>query len=111
MNDCYGAWIGLCCTIPGNLLRNSKGGQLRGKRSARMAPTRYRTVAIDGLNMFYREAGQWKPVTHPSGYACEGDRYNRTTFDVVETDGLRLEVQLPDGFSSGIHEWRVEEAK
>jgi DUF1680 family protein len=61
--------------------------------------------------LFYREARQWRPVAHPSGYECAGDRYNRTTFDEVETDGLRLEVQLPDGFSAGIHEWRVEEAK
>jgi DUF1680 family protein len=58
--------------------------------------------------LFFREKGQWKPVANPSDYGCKGDRYNRTTFDPVKTDGLRLEVQLPDGFSSGIHEWRVE---
>jgi hypothetical protein len=59
----------------------------------------------------YRENGEWKPVAHPSGFGCDGDRYNRTTFDAVTTDGLRLEVQLPNGFSTGIHEWRVEEAQ
>jgi DUF1680 family protein len=58
--------------------------------------------------LFYRDKGQWKPVGHPNGYGCEGDRYNRTTFDPVETDALRLEVQLPEGFSAGIHEWRAE---
>ncbi len=56
----------------------------------------------------YRQNGEWKPVAHPSGYGCEGDRYNRTTFDAVETDGLRLEVQLPENFSSGLLQWRVE---
>jgi DUF1680 family protein len=56
----------------------------------------------------YRANGEWKPVDHPSGYGCEADHYNRTTFDAVETDGLRLEVQLPENFSAGIHEWRVE---
>ncbi len=58
--------------------------------------------------LFYRDQGAWKPVVNPSGYGCEGDRYNRTTFDPVETDALRIEVQLPEHFSSGIHEWRVE---
>jgi hypothetical protein len=58
--------------------------------------------------LFYRDAGQWKPVVNPSGYGCEANRYNRTTFDPVETDGLRLEIQLPEKFSAGIHEWRVE---
>src|SRR5215469_6128980 len=57
---------------------------------------------------FYRQSGEWKPVTDPSGYGCEGDRYNRTTFDPVETDGLRLEVQLPEKFSSGLLQWKVE---
>jgi DUF1680 family protein len=58
--------------------------------------------------LFYRENGEWKPVENPSAYGCDANRYNRTTFDAVETDGLRLEVQLQDGWSAGIHEWRVE---
>ena len=58
--------------------------------------------------LFYRANGEWKPVGNPSGYGGEGNRYNRTTFDAVETDALRLEVQLPERFSAGIHEWRVE---
>jgi hypothetical protein len=57
---------------------------------------------------FYRHNGEWKPVAHPSGYGCEGNRYNNTTFDPVETDGLRLEVQLPERFSSGLLQWKVE---
>jgi len=57
-----------------------------------------------------RDNGEWKPVANPSGYGCEGNRYNRTTFEPTETDGLRIEVQLAESFSAGIHEWRVEEA-
>lgn len=56
----------------------------------------------------YREGGQWKPVKNPSSYGTDKDKYNRTTFDAVLTDALRIEVQLPDDFSAGIHEWRVE---
>ncbi len=58
--------------------------------------------------LFYRQNGEWKPVANPTGYGCEGDRYNRTTFDAVETDGLRLDAQLPENFSSGLLQWRVE---
>jgi hypothetical protein len=58
--------------------------------------------------VLYRENGEWKPVAHPSDYGCEGNRYNRATFDPVETDGLRLDVQMPDKFSSGILQWKVE---
>jgi hypothetical protein len=58
--------------------------------------------------VLWRDHGEWKPVTHPSGYDCEGNRYNRTTFDAVETDGLRLDVVLPERFSSGLLQWKVE---
>jgi len=61
--------------------------------------------------LFYHEGSDWKPVQNPSGYGCEGDRYNRTSFEPVDTDGLRLEVQLQEKFSAGIHEWRVESAE
>ena len=58
--------------------------------------------------VLYREHGEWKPVAHPSGYGCEKDRYNRTTFDAIETDGLRLDVEMPEKFSSGLLQWKVE---
>ncbi len=58
--------------------------------------------------VLYHENGEWKPVAHASGYSCEKDHYNRATFDSVETDGLRLDVQMPETFSSGILQWRVE---
>jgi DUF1680 family protein len=57
--------------------------------------------------LFYRENGEWKPVRNPSGYGLEKDRYNRTTFDPVITDGLRLIVRAQENFCAGIHEWRV----
>jgi hypothetical protein len=58
--------------------------------------------------VLWRDHGEWKSVTHPSGYDCEGNRYNRTTFDPVETDGLRLDVVLPERFSAGLLQWIVE---
>jgi hypothetical protein len=58
-------------------------------------------------HLFYRDGDQWKPVSGPSGYGCEPDSYNRTTFDPVITGGLRIEVQLQERWAGGIHEWRV----
>jgi uncharacterized protein len=59
----------------------------------------------------YRENGEWKAVSNSSSFGCEGNKYNHTTFDAVQTDALRMEVQLPENYSAGIHEWRVEEAQ
>jgi len=58
--------------------------------------------------LLYRENAEWKPVRDAGDYGCKGDGYNRTTFDAVETDGLRLDVQLPEKFSSGLLQWKVE---
>jgi DUF1680 family protein len=57
--------------------------------------------------LLYRKAGKWHEVANPSGYGTATDQFNVTTFDAVETDALRIEVQLRDGFSGGILEWRV----
>jgi len=39
------------------------------------------------------------------------DRFNRLAFEPVRAEGLRIEVQLQPGFSGGILEWKVREAK
>jgi DUF1680 family protein len=57
--------------------------------------------------LLYRRAGRWVEVNKPSGYGCQRDRYNVTRFTPVTTDGLRLEIQLQEGWAAGVHEWRV----
>jgi len=64
----------------------------------------------ESWRLLAKVAGQWQEVSHPSGYGVEKDKYNRTTFDPIEAQGLRLEVQLPKAFSAGIHQWRVTAA-
>jgi DUF1680 family protein len=54
---------------------------------------------------------EWKPVAGQSAGGCEIDRANPITFTPVTTKTLRLQVKLQDGFSSGILEWQVAEAK
>jgi hypothetical protein len=56
----------------------------------------------------YREGGAWKPVRGASGFGVEKDRFNEVRFEPVRADALRIEVQLQEGFSGGILEWRVE---
>ncbi len=60
--------------------------------------------------LLYREGDAWKPVTGASEFGTQPDKYNRVTFDPVETTALRIEVQLdPEGpWSGGILEWKVE---
>jgi hypothetical protein len=57
--------------------------------------------------ILYRKDGQWQEVTHASAYGLDIDKFNVTSFDEVETDALRIEVQLRDKFSGGILEWRI----
>jgi uncharacterized protein len=56
----------------------------------------------------YKSNDGWEPVENASGYGVLKDKFNRVTFDPVQTRALRLEVQLRPNVSGGILEWRVE---
>ncbi len=58
--------------------------------------------------VLYRSGDEWKSVTGASEYTTEMDKFNRVTFDPVQTSALRLEVQLQPDWSGGILEWRVQ---
>jgi len=60
--------------------------------------------------MYLSANGAWTPVSGASAYGADIDKFNRVTFDAVETKALRIEVQLQPTWSGGILEWRVEEA-
>lgn len=55
----------------------------------------------------YRKDGKWVAVENASGYGVEKDRFNAVKFDAVETDALRIDVDLRDDVSGGVLEWRV----
>jgi hypothetical protein len=57
--------------------------------------------------LLYRKSGMWQEVTGASEFGLTTDQFNETTFDPVVTDALRIEVQLRDGYSAGILEWRM----
>jgi DUF1680 family protein len=56
----------------------------------------------------YRAGDAWKPVEAQGSPGVAKDQFNRLEFDPVETDALRIVVQLQPDFSGGILEWRVE---
>lgn len=78
--------------------------------------------------LLYKDRNEWKPVDASDPYAVGRDRFNKVSFQPVNTSGLRLEIQLqgkvykkgglgpPDGnylsedltwYECGIIEWRV----
>ena len=61
-----------------------------------------------GWRAMYRSNGQWIPFQNLDPYGVEKDRYNTVRVTPVRTDAVRLEIQLPEKFSAGIHEWTVK---
>jgi hypothetical protein len=59
--------------------------------------------------LMYKDGGEWKPVALAAGasYGTAKDAFNKVAFAPVLAQEVRLEVQLEDGFSGGILEWRV----
>ena len=60
-------------------------------------------------NIYYRDRqGKWQPVTEADKFGVEKGTPNTVNFNPVTTDAVKLEVELPDGNSSGIFEWEVK---
>ncbi|MEZ5965516.1 MAG: glycoside hydrolase family 127 protein [Planctomycetota bacterium] len=55
----------------------------------------------------YLDGDTWKPVAANGPYGTGKDGAQTVEFAPVTTGGLRLEVQLQDGKSAGLWEWRV----
>ena len=49
----------------------------------------------------------WHPAAGASRYGTGKDTFNHVTFDPVETPSIRVVVQLQEGMSGGILEWRL----
>jgi DUF1680 family protein len=58
--------------------------------------------------IFYKKDGQWLPVKNTADYEIAKDKYNSVSFEPVTTTALKLEVQLPVEYATGIHEWIVD---
>ena len=60
--------------------------------------------------LYYKKAdGSWAEVEEHSAYTVDRDRYNSVSFRPVETQELKMVVQLRPGVSGGVLEWKVNE--
>lgn len=57
--------------------------------------------------LFYQNNDQWLPVETTDNYGTVKNKYNDVGFVPVETNSLRLEIELQEGYSAGVLEWRV----
>jgi hypothetical protein len=57
--------------------------------------------------LLQRQGDNWEAVDTTQPYGVQRDGWNKVEFKPVQTTGLRLEVQLAPGYSSGILEWKV----
>jgi len=71
-----------------------------GRGNCRL-PKSWQLQSLDGQN--------WKPVAARGNYPIAKDKWCEIEFEPVQTSALRLAVQLQDGWSAGVHEWKVIE--
>ncbi len=55
----------------------------------------------------YFNGSAWEDVNNPSGYWSSLNQFDVVFFEPVETSKLRVTAKLRDGYSGGVHEWRV----
>lgn len=58
----------------------------------------------------YWDGNDFVPVSNPSGLGLENNKFNRTTFNSLETTKLRLELDSVDRFPGTLLEWQVFQA-
>jgi hypothetical protein len=58
--------------------------------------------------ILYKDGDKWVPVKNLTPYEISKDKYNGIRFEPVKTKALRIEVQLPEDFATGVHEWSVK---
>ena len=56
----------------------------------------------------YRDGSDWKPVMTTENYPVAKDQWCAVRFAPVKTSALRLRVQLPPNFASGVHECKLD---
>jgi DUF1680 family protein len=61
-----------------------------------------------GWRILYKTGDDWLPVSPTGAYGVAKDAWNTVTFKPVRTTAVRLEVKLRDGWSAGVHEWKLK---
>jgi hypothetical protein len=59
--------------------------------------------------VLYRDSdGSFKPVKNAAPYGVEKDTFNKVMFEPIQTDALRVEISLQQGWSAGVQEVIIE---
>lgn len=58
--------------------------------------------------ILYKKGEEWLPVKVIEQDAIAKDKYNKIRFEPVSTSALKLEIQQPVEYSTGLHEWIVK---
>lgn len=58
--------------------------------------------------LYYKKDNQWVQVKNTTSYEIAKDKYNEVKFEPVTTTAMKLEVQLPAEYATGVHEWSVK---
>ncbi|TNE48605.1 MAG: glycoside hydrolase family 127 protein [Bacteroidetes bacterium] len=58
--------------------------------------------------VLYFDNGEWRPVYVPEPTDVVKDGWDEINFEPVNTKALRLEFELQEGVSAGVHEWEVK---
>jgi hypothetical protein len=61
----------------------------------------------EAWKLFYKSGESWVEVNAETPYPVMEDDWNKLVFDPVTTTALKLEVQLSEDYSAGLHEWIV----
>ncbi len=58
--------------------------------------------------VLYRNGDRFQPVSEATSYGVAKDAFNTVTFAPLQTDAVKIEIQLHEKWSAGIHEVEIE---
>ena len=58
--------------------------------------------------ILYKSGDTWRRVTTSAEHGVRRDAWNTMKFAPVRTTALRLEIQLQQEWSAGVHEWKLK---
>jgi hypothetical protein len=58
--------------------------------------------------LYYKKGEEWIAVENTSPYPITKDEMNKVSFKPIKTKSMKLEIQLPEEFATGLYEWEVK---
>jgi uncharacterized protein len=58
--------------------------------------------------LYYKKGEEWIAVENTIEYPITKDEMNKVSFKPIQTKSMKLEIQLPEEFATGLYEWEVK---